>query len=402
MNKFLTSFLAAAISLTAAATEPNRIIINHADGSTSAYMTDRITNMTFATVNGPVKAEVTVEYVDSDEHIVYATLTPTDDCNGWKNIIMPSNEIAQFDTDAKLAAYIDATMPFIVREFPNNGSFYMDEPLRPNIEYTFCTLGFDIYGAPCDISAATFIPEVPLTGKPDVSVTVADVTETSAKITMTPNKDCPSFAYYLDEKGKLQEYFEMLGSSGIGSLEEVVEMLSYEHPTTETVINPDWLRPSTEYELSIVCYDEKGIKSPLKTVAIRTQGGGISAAWVDITPDGYRINQMPNPDNIYETIFVPFAYFKFTPNENTARYRQEMFTKTDYEKLGKDAAIALVKREPAPDVPDEMWFRYTEKVMCSHFEPNTEIVVIAAGKNAIGEWGEANIFEYTTPSDVDH
>ena len=315
---------------------------------------------------------------------------------------MPSNEIAQFDTDAKLAAYIDATMPFIVREFPNNGSFYMDEPLRPNIEYTFCTLGFDIYGAPCDISAATFIPEVPLTGKPDVSVTVADVTETSAKITMTPNKDCPSFAYYLDEKGKLQEYFEMLGSSGIGSLEEVVEMLSYEHPTTETVINPDWLRPSTEYELSIVCYDEKGIKSPLKTIAIRTQGGGISAAWVDITPDGYRINQMPNPDNIYETIFVPFAYFKFTPNENTARYRQEMFTKTDYEKLGKDAAIALVKREPAPDVPDEMWFRYTEKVMCSHFEPNTEIVVIAAGKNAIGEWGEANIFEYTTPSDVDH
>ena len=69
--------------------------------------------------------------------------------------------------------------------------------------------------------------------------------------------------------------------------------------------------------------------------------------------------------------------------------------------MGRDAAIALVKREPAPDVPDEMWFRYTEKEMCSQFDPETEIVVIAAGKNANGEWGDANILEYTTPSDVE-
>lgn len=401
MNKFLTSFLAAAISLTAAAGEPNRVIINHADGTTSAYMTDRITNMTFATVEGPVKAEVTVDEVDPDAGVVYATLTPTPDCKGWKNIIMPSNEIARFDTDAKLAAYINAEMPFIANEFPTNGNFYIEEGLRPNVEYKFCTLGFDIYGAPCDISTATFTPTVAITGKPDVNVTVADITETSAKITMTPNSDCASFAYYLEAKGKLQEYYEMLGSTGIGSLEEAVEMLSYERPSTETVITPDWLKPATEYELSIVCYDENGIKSPLKAVTFRTQGGGETPAWVDITPSKYRINQMPNPDNPLQIMLVPFMYFKFTPNATTARYRQEMFTKAEYEQMGREAAIALVKREPAPDVPDEMWFRYTEKEMCSQFDPETEIVVIAAGKNANGEWGDANILEYTTPSEVE-
>lgn len=400
MNKFLTALCAAAITFSAAATEPNRVIINHTDGSTSAYMVDRIENITFGTVDGIVKAECEVIDVMPELSMIYVSVTGTPDCVSWKYVAEPTNVLAQYDTDDKLASHINASLDFTIREFPEYGGLRVDD-MRPGVEYQFCTLAFDRYDTPCYVCRSTFTPEVEITGKPDVEVTVTDITETSAKITMTPNDDCLSFAYYLDVKGMLQNYYEQLGSVGVGSLEETVEMISFERPTEEVILTPDYLSRATEYELNIVCYDLEGTKSPLKTVRFTTSGAGTGAAWVDITPTKFAINQMPNPDNIYEILFVPFMYFRFTPNADTARFRQEMFTKAEFEAIGEEAAIAKVRTEPSSDVPDDMWFRYEECEMRSHFDPETEIVVIAAGKNATGEWGEANILHYTTPAEVE-
>ena len=53
-----------------------------------------------------------------------------------------------------------------------------------------------------------------------------------------------------------------------------------------------------------------------------------------------------------------------------------------------------------PPMPTMGWFFYEELTTDYQINPNLECVVIAAAKNANGEWGPVTEVRFTTPSDV--
>lgn len=122
MKKIYFTLIAAALSCAASAqTNPNRMLLNNTDGTTKSIMTDRVESITFATVSGPVRADVKVLGYDPEEALVTISVDGTPDCSGWKYAILPETALAIYDSDAKLASYVDANCPLVYKVFPDGG-----------------------------------------------------------------------------------------------------------------------------------------------------------------------------------------------------------------------------------------------------------------------------------------
>lgn len=399
MKKYIAAVLMGAAALSPMAQDnPNRFIITHADGTTQSMMIDRVTDMTFATVNGPVKADVEYVSSDLDNLTVSFDITMSPDCVQWRYIIVPAVELQPYDTDAKRASYINAHADLTLRDQGPMTADYMN--LMPGSDYAIATVGIDAYGTLCETSVATFQTERVNVGAPDVSADFTNVTESSFEVTLTPNSDCSFYRYVIDSDGQIESYYNEYGQAfGASSIEElIVTTLAFENftgPHSETVTKKF---PAMVYTAYIVPYDKDGNMGKLIKRSVKTLGGGDGPATVSVAQADYSYNQKPDPAT-GQTTWVPFQAFNFTPDANCARYRAEVFTEDEYARMGEVAAFEAVRSEAPAGTPDDLWFRYGDARMIWEFAPDSTGYVLTAGKNANGEWGEVTVSKFTTPSE---
>lgn len=402
MKKHILLLAACAAALGCAArTAPNRVIVNSSDGSSRSVMTERVDNISFATVEGEVKAGVEVEKFDTDKELVFIELSATPECTGWKYTIIPSVSLKNYDTDAKLAKHIDDNCEYILRTDFTKGAIEA-KGLIAGGEYALCTVGIDRYNTLCEVSVTTFILKHQVSGAPVVDVTVSNITDTSFEATLTPNDDCTRFCFALYPAGELESMYEFYGSQmGASSVEDfLANYLCYTSYDTSYSELFSGLERGRSYDICVVPFDRDGAMCPLQKTTVTTGGAVEGSAVVKVELDEYAMMLVPNPDNMLETINLPHQAFMFTPNEATVKWRAEAYTKEEFEAIGLEAAKAQVKTDPEIGVPDDMWFRYGKRTQRWQFDPGTSGYVLVAGKNAKGEWGEVSMLEFTTPDQL--
>lgn len=396
MNKFY-SMIAAALFMTAGAnaqteTVPNRMIINSPLG-TKAYAVDQVGDITFARKEGTVRADVQVlSYAKDDTKgdVVTVKVTRTDENSTFKIDVLPTNTAKQYDATT-MARYfaMQGTSPSFSEDFTAGELTGFSKPFAGNTSYSVVTLAYDEYGVPCEMSTSEFTtPKIATIGTPSVTFTVDNVTKTSATITVTPNDDCYAFYWCQFPKGGAEAQFGTWGPMmGFANVEEMVKQFSGSAYTEKTTNTWDDLAPGTDYEIIVVPTDENGNYGDRVPVYFTTKAqGGEGVASVDITIGRYFKQDKYNLQSV-----------TFTPNDQTAMFRDVIVTKEGFtENGGDDWAVAYLQKEPEMEMPD--WNHYADDVFTFEATPNTDYYAIAIAKNAKGEWGPLVKKEFTTPA----
>lgn len=375
------------------ATTPNRMIINSPLG-TKAYAIDKVGDVTFAKREGDVRADVKVLDYEKDAtkgDVIHVAVTRTDPNVTYKIDVLPTNTASQYDDDV-MARYFEmyGGSTSFSEDFTNAELTGFTTQMSPNASYTVVTLAYDEYGVPCQTSRDEFkTPKTPTVGTPSVSYTVDEETQSSFTLTVTPNDDCAGFYWCQFTKGGAQEQFEQWGPMmGFASVEDMVKAFSqYKHEgvTTETWDN---LAPGSDYEVIVVPVDVEGNYGDMVSIYASTkQIGGDGVAQVDITVGDFK--------QYDEKTYVQTV--TFTPNDQTAMFRDVIATKDGFEQNGGDDwAIEYLKTEYPFEMPG--WNHYSSDDFTFEATHSTTYYGIAIAKNSNGEWGPLVKKEFTTPA----
>lgn len=371
---------------------PNRMLVVKPSGAFKAYDVDRVSEITFATVDGRVACDI--DFISCTETSVKFDLYKEAACSYYLINVMPAVIVKQLEANPSGAE--DYLKMYNSPEDNREGTGFelSGIELNPGGEYAIVTLGFDKYDCAGAVAAAYFtVPTAPLVGDPKVEATVTERTLTSITAKFVPNADVKGFAAVIGEKGTLESQYEMFGAMfGFTCFGDMIKAwgVNYESNATQTYKWAD-LTPTQDYEIYIQPWDKNGTYAPYKVVETSTLAqGGSGESVITITPGAYRNEQWGDE-------LLPSQFFKFTPNDQTSAYRFRVDYAADYD-ANKDAILADLKSDP--EMPMAYWFFYSEMETDYQINPNTAIVVTAAGKNANGEWGKVTELRYTTPASV--
>ena len=370
---------------------PNRMVINSPLG-TKAYAIDKVGDVTFAKRDGEVKADVEVlryEKSDTKGDVIHVKVTRSDEKVSYRIDVLPTNTANKYDDDV-MARYFDMQKgDAFYQDFTDAELTGFETVLSPNASYTVVTLAYDEYGVPCKTSRSEFrTPKTPTVGTPSVTYKVDEVTTGSFTITVTPNADCAGYYWCQFAKGGMQEQFEQWGPMmGFANVEDMVKSFSQIiHQGTET---ETWngLAPNTDYEVQVLPVDVDGNYGDLVPVYVTTSKlGGEGTALVDITVGNFE----KSGDSYLQTV-------TFTPNDQTAMFRDGIVTKDGYEKNGgEEWAVGYLQTEYPFDMPG--WNQYSTDNYTYEAEFATTYYGMALAKNANNEWGPLVKKEFTTPA----
>lgn len=373
---------------------PNRILVVNSNGNYQGYVVDHIMDMRFATVEGEVLAQV--EIFDVQLELITLAITRTEACEAFRLSIVPQSVANAFNNDVSAISYVE-----------NNGSdkYYQDFTnaevsgisLNAGVDYCLVTVGYDKYGVAAGVVKVPFTTPAPdIVGTPHVDAELVESTLDSFTISFTPNEDVSEYYLCSFEAGTIEEQFNMWSAwMGFASVSEMIEAwswgTSYTGPTTQTW---EYMDPGTDYEVAIAIKDANGNFAPYETFAVSTLSmGGTGAAYVDIEVGEYKSEDWYGDGNLVPTL--PVTY---TPNDQTSKYRTAVYLKSDIEQYGLDAIIDDLRSDPPmPGIAG--WYIYDQFYNEYSVEPSTEVVILAAARNANDEWGEVNVVYYTTPDE---
>lgn len=391
-NTILTlALLAGAATMTAQNADPNRMLVNGAAGMTG-FNLERVQDITFATIDGPVAAEVTI--LSSSTTELKLDVERTSECYSFMINVFPSTIAAQIVANPGSAkAYMERyNSPVASEDFVGGTLSGLD--LAEGSDYAVVTLGMDKYGIDGDVCTASFsTPSKPLVGNPEVAWKVDDTTLTTFKMTFTPNDDAYGYACVAYKKGTFDEQYEMYGPMfGFANKGDMVKAWGLTWTDEQTY---EWtsMDPNTEYEVYIQCWDQNETYAPLIVAPVSTLSqGGTGEAKVDVTLGDYVLADWGAETKL------PSQFVNYTPNDQTWRYRFGVYTAAQY--AGNEEAIKaeVMSEPPMPDMA--YWWWYEPMSTDYQINENTEFVVIAAGQNANGEWGTLTEFKATTPASV--
>lgn len=371
---------------------PNRMLVKKPNGSLKAFDVQRIEEVTFAAVEGRVACDI--NFVNCTTSSVKFDLTKDEGCTHYLINVMPRVIVKQLEANPSGAE--DYLNLYGSPDDDRSGAGFelTGIELNPGGEYAIVTLAFDKYDCAGDVSAAYFtVPSAPLVGDPKVETTIVDRTLNSITAKFVANSDTQGFAAVIGEKGTMDAQYEMFGPMfGFSSFGDMIKGwgMIYEGSSTNTYTWKD-LNPNQEYEIFVQAWDVNDTYAPYKVVETSTLSqGGSGASVVTITPGAYKSMQWGDE-------MLPSQFFKFTPNDQTAAYRFRVDYAADYD-AHKDEILADLKSDP--EMPMAYWFFYSEIETDYQLNPNTAVVVTAAGKNADGVWGDVTELRYTTPANV--
>lgn len=397
MKKIYTLGLAALMSLGLNAQqdvtpEPNRMVISTTSGEMKGYKIDNVAEVGFINVNGEVACEFSVDSIKMYE--VYVTAKRTEQCVKFKLHVAPAAEVDPMGGDmAKIADFIDAnTSSFYTEDFVP-GQIGVGE-LAEEVKYYAMTLGFDEWGAACEVRVDTFttMPRE-LYGDPKVETKILEANLYDFTAMFKPSYYTSEYYCLAGEKETIMLQYEQMGPwFGFKSFSDMVRGWGAPQSGNSWF---QWteMEPSTEYCIFVLPIDAYGKYADVDTVEVSTTMlGGPGKAGVTITPGDFKMVEY-GEEGMKSAQFVTF-----TPNDQTGRYRVWMAADTTFTKLGEEAVLNKLQQDPM--MPTIGWWCYEEEVFYGLYDPNTDIVAVATGKNANGEWDEGNVLKFTTPAEA--
>lgn len=371
---------------------PNRLLIHH-NNTTSGLILNNVDSLTFANVQGEVAADLEILEYNLEEVLLKVTRTAS--CVAFKIAVEPTVKIASM-SDYSLAQYIDND---------SENAYYQDfesaqlsgVELLASTEYTIATVGIDQYGILCDVRKAEFTtPDEELVGAPEVKAELVEANHYDFTVKFTPNEDVSKYSVVAAEKGQMQSQYEMFAPMmGFSNIGEMIKAWGLQY-TEEATYTWTSMAPGTVYEVFIQAWDAEDVMAPHTVFELTTKSlGGEGTAEVAITIGKYTLGEWLDEEG--NPVMLPSQFITYTPNDQTSAYRFGVYLASNY-----DAEAEAIKEELCsdPPMPTMGWFFYEELTTDYQINPNLECVVIAAAKNANGEWGPVTEVRFTTPSDV--
>lgn len=385
----MASLAIAASSFAQGEAEPNRLIVTNSIGNTKGYVLDRVQDLSFARVDGEVKANVELFSATCEE--LSLAVTKTEDCSSYKLDILPSVVADRYD-DLTVISYINYTDHEIYYDDFTNATLSGIE-LQPSTDYVLVTIGIDRYGVEDGVVRVPFTtPSPEIAGSPEIQTEIVDRQLTSFSIKFTPNDDVMEYYCVAGEKGTLMSQYEFFGPMmGLVSFTDMIIKWGGIAHYEEDVIEWTQMAPNTEYEVYYVALDMNGNPAEYQCVEVSTLSlGGNGEAKVDIQIGKYEYADWGGE-------ILPSQYITFTPNEESSCYRFGVYLAERYDPLADEIKADL---KTDPEMPTAYWFFYDPMTTDFQINPDTECVAIAAAKNGDGEWGEVTEVRFTTPSEA--
>lgn len=371
---------------------PNRLLIHH-NNTTSGLILNNVDSLTFANVQGEVAADLEILEYNLEEVLLKVTRTAS--CVAFKIAVEPTVKIASM-SDYSLAQYIDND---------SENAYYQDfesaqlsgVELLASTEYTIATVGIDQYGILCDVRKAEFTtPDEELVGAPEVKAELVEANHYDFTVKFTPNEDVSKYSVVAAEKGQMQSQYEMFAPMmGFSNIGEMIKAWGLQY-TEEATYTWTSMAPGTVYEVFIQAWDAEDVMAPHSVFELTTKSlGGEGTAEVAITIGKYTLGEWLDEEG--NPTMLPSQFITYTPNDQTSAYRFGVYLASNY-----DAEAEAIKEDLCsdPPMPTMGWFFYEELTTDYQINPNLNCVVIAAAKNANGEWGPVTEVRFTTPSDV--
>lgn len=379
-------FIASAFAQTA--DNPNRLLVVKPNGSFKAFDIDRVQELMFKNVEGRVACDI--DFTSCTLTSVQFDLYMDDACKSFLINVLPAVIAKQLENNPANAG--DYLRMYNSPESNSDGlGFNLSGiELNPATEYAIVTVGIDEYNCDGEVCAAYFTTEAPaIVGNPQVTTTITSAGKSSIKASFSANADVKGFAAVIGVKGELQNQYEMFAPMmGFTNIGDMVKGWGANFNGNGTY-SYEWtdLDPNTEYEIYVQAWDKKDNYATLQIVNVQTAAqGGDGVAQVTITAGDYVLAQWGDE-------MLPSQFFKFTPNDQSWRYRFGVYLESDYIKA-KDEIIANLCSEP--EMPMAYWWWFDEFSTDYQIDPNVTVMVVAAAQNAKGEWGPVNEFKYTT------
>ncbi len=390
---FLASLLTgvAAIAQTQPVENPNRLIMTDAAQATKAYVLDRVSELSFARVDGDVKADVQV--LSATTQGITLSVTRSEACMSFKIAVLPFSTALLLSDPAVAVNYINSNCQYgtYSEDFAKGTLSGME--LTPGGEYSVMTIGIDEYGCEDGVCRADFtIPSVPVTGDPKVECVQKDRQYTSFSVECTPNADVSKYYCVAAEKGELLKQYAQFGPGmGFSCVADMIRSWGMERQGTQVIEWKD-MAPNTDYEMFVLALDTKGNPAPYQVFECSTLDmGGAGEAKVTITPGEYVLAN-------WNDQMLPSQFFTFTPNDQASCFRFAVYPKEQYEEYRDEIRSQLCSD---PDMPVVYWFFYFETKTDFQIDPGSTVVALGAAKNINGEWGPITELEYTTAAQVD-
>lgn len=393
--KKTTSILASlAITLSAFAqntAEPNRMFVNDGQGSYKGFVIERVSDLTFAKVEGEVKADVKIHSVAADA--LELSVTRSEACQGFQIGVLPRTVANALSTPSSLINYLENNAETATSYEDFNHGKMTGLTLVAGGEYALITVGIDMYGVKDGICREDFTaPSVPLKGDPKVTATLREATTSSFTIEFVPNSDTSVYYTVAGDKGSIARQYEQFGPMmGLTSMTQLVMSWGLENLDTQTKTWKD-MAPNTDYEVYIVACDRDG--NPAQPVIFETSTlslGGHGEASVEIKLGDYKLMDWGDKT-------LPSQFITFTPNDQAASYRFGVYTAQQYDEKSAEIQGELCSEPPMPDMAH--WFFYEPVTTDFQIDPSTDVVAIAAAKNIDGTWGKVTELRFTTPAQV--
>lgn len=370
--------------------EPNRLLLTNSIGNTQGYVLDRVQDISFARVDGEVKANVEIFDVECD--MLSLSVMKTEACGSFKLDILPAT-IANVYNDLTIITYINnySSPTVYYEDFPTANLTGIE--LQPATDYVLVTVGIDRYGVEDGVVRVPFTtPSIPVKGNPEVAAEVVDRQLTSFSVKFTPNDDVMSYYCVAGEKGTLQSQFEMFAPMmGLTSFTDMIMSWGLER-FGENVVEWTGMAPNTEYEVYYVALDKDRTPADYQCIEVSTLAlGGDGEASVTIELGKYEYADWYGE-------MQPSQYISFIPNEEASCYRFNVYLAETYDPKADEIKDEL---RTDPPMPTAYWFFYDPITTDYQINPNTECVAIAAAKNGNGEWGEVVELRFTTPAEAD-
>lgn len=394
MKKFFTciAMLAAMVTASAQDTTPNRLLLNR-NGMPTAYAIDRVDSLSFATVEGEVKAALEFKDVKITPEVdsIWVAVTKSEACYSYSIDVLPTNTVKRYDDETLARYFAQTNSSRFYDNFTNAALTGFETRLQNNTSYTVFTVAYDIYGVACDASRAEFTtPRKPTIGNPSVTYNIDETTGTSFTLTVTPNDDCFAFYWCQFGRGEAQAQFEQWGPMmGLANIESMIAQFSGFTYYEETTYTWDYLAPNTEYEVVVVPVDEEGTYGEMITIPVTTAKlGGTGVAKVDV-----EIGEFGG-----DATGGYYQYVTFTPNSETSVYHSMIMSKEYYDTNYTDESIkTLLTADEYPFGYNPNWNAYGVDKDGWEAEPGESYYALAMAKNINDEWGPLTKVEYTAP-----
>ncbi|MDE7496502.1 MAG: hypothetical protein K2M67_06610 [Muribaculaceae bacterium] len=372
--------------------DPNRLLVVSPDESFKSFMIGRVEAIEFREMENAY-TELQLGAINGSTMEVSATMSPT--CSSYLLDVMPAVLARQFQSNpAGLFSYLNQSGAGSYNENFSKGTLSGLDDLKSNTEYAVVTASYDQLGTECDVRMAFFTtPKANINGAPSVECKLLNATQSTLTFAFTPNKDVNGYYMVLGDKGTLQEQYEqfagMFGFANVGDMVKAwgayVAHDEYEEHTWKD------LEPNKEYEVYVLSCDANENDANLQIFYGSTaKMGGSGDAFVNIKVDGYRYANWDNEQK-------PSLFISYSPNDQTGAYRISVQYATNYDQDPEGYNEDLCQDPPAAMAH---WFQYGNITTDYQINPNTEVVIMAAGKNADGKWGKVNTMRYTTPANV--